>query len=145
MKTLTILGLVFASALFAADPAAGRWALNVEKSKLQSPERWKGTVMAVEFVEGTSYRYKFAFANGRSSEEVRNFDGKERPAREAGVTVVYQRKDPYHHQTIQKRGGKEIFVLDASISNDGRTLTAVVKDTAHEGRTFDEVRVYERQ
>ena len=145
MKTLTILGLVFASALFAGDPSVGSWALNVEKSKLQSPERAKGTVMTMEFIEGTSYRYKFTFANGSSSEEVRNFDGKERPGNQAGTTVVYQRIDPYHHKNIMKRDGKEIFVLDATISDDGRTLTAVVKDSAHEGRTINEVRVYEKQ
>ena len=145
MKKLTIMGLVFASALFSADPAVGSWALNVEKSKLQSPERWMGTVMTVELVEGASYRYKFASAKGQSPEQIRNFDGKERPAGEAGVTVIYQRKDSYHHKTIQKRDGKEIFVLDATISNDGKTLTAVVKDTAHADQAFDEVRVYEKQ
>ena len=139
--------LIFATVgiVSADDPSVGTWKINIEKSKLQDPARWKGGTSTVTLVKEGTYHYTWSYADGRKTEETRIYDGKERPDGEKGITQIDESKNLFHHRTIVKRDGKQIASIEGTISPDGKTKTVVAKGVDANGQPWEEIRVWEKE
>ena len=141
--------LAVALSAFGADQIVGTWKINTEKSKLVEPTSYNGRQMIIE-PTGNGYRFTFEqpMPDGQIQKrvELRSSDGKEvavegRP----GLATTMQRIDDFHHRTISKMNGKQVQVLESTISPDGKTMTNVVKGTDSKGKPYEEIRVFDRQ
>jgi hypothetical protein len=145
---IAIAALTVSMSAFAADPFVGTWKINIEKSKLSDPARWKGTVA---IMEPTAGGLRNTFERPMPDGQIRRtssvlFYGKDTPAEGSpGDTTITERIDSFHLRVIYKTNGKQTSVLESTVSPDGKTITDTHKGTGRSGKPLDEIRVYDKQ
>jgi len=107
--------------LSAADlPYAGKWKLNLEKSRHASSAK------TIEFTQqdGDGFTIKIADLNAVCEAK---FDGKDYPATgptvPTGYTLAVKKIDGRTFEMIQKMNGKTLYTSTFQASADGKTLT----------------------
>lgn len=146
--------LLLAGSLFAAEPLAGTWKLNVPKSTFggnTKPPKEETLVIQeqgdnlVQIVKGiaadgspTSYRTTVSRTGG----EVKALEG----VPPAGTSrVVSKRKaDSNILDSTTMRDGKVIQTLHAVTNGDGKTMRVEIKRTDAQGRSSEDVILYDR-
>ena len=147
---------LMAGSLFAADPFAGTWKVDIAKSKYSGPDKppKEATVVIEEHGDQVAVSVKGTGADGspisvkytvvRTGGEAAKFSEGGPPA---GVSVVYAKKkaDARSLDTTTTRDGKVIETGHGAVSADGKTFTITSKGTDPQGKAFETVQVYERQ
>lgn len=146
---VVIASLTVSLLAFAADPLSGTWKINIEKSKLSDPARWKDAVAIIES-HGDGFRQTMVRTtpDGKTtkSTSVISYDGKDTPVEgRPGDSTTAQRIDSFHLRIVYKSNGKQTGVLESTISPDGKTVTDTFKGIGRSGKPLDEIRVYDKQ
>jgi hypothetical protein len=121
----------------------GVWKLNPAKSK--PANGLTDETMRIE-PSGSAYRSTIdsAFSSGEKLHQqiLRTYDGKERPATGVGFsargyTEVCRQLDASTRQVTQKRDGKIVSEINATLSADGKVMTSIRKGGGDETLVFD--------
>jgi hypothetical protein len=154
MKRRVTLAIVFSlglvGSLWAADPFAGTFKLNLAKSKWPSSPPKEQTAVSVDqgdnyLVTGTgtdaagkpiSIKYTFPKKGGL----VTYMEGGP-----SGASVTTKKSNDYTVDSTTTRDGKVIQTVHNVASKDGKMLIRTVKGTDEQGRPFDRVEVWDRQ
>jgi hypothetical protein len=143
--------------LFAADPFAGTWKLNKEKSSNLPPDmattREYVRIIQARGADNHDVIMKRTDADGKVTqyEFVSHSDGKEYPAvrrtGKADPDVKYARQlvDERHAKTVYKRDGKQLQVADDVVSADGRVWTETRTGSNRAGEPIHQVFVWDKQ
>jgi hypothetical protein len=135
----------------ATDPFAGKWTLNVEKSKYPPGACPKGMVIEMETRGGgVHYSSEAILANGSStrSEYTADYDGK--PVIVVGthgilLPVSLKRIAPNTVVASYTKGLQVVATSRRVVSNDGRVMTVTTVSRDRTGKTVTNIGVYERQ
>ena len=137
----------------AQDSWVGTWRLNLAKSKYEPANLApKSQTIRQDAVTGGGMKtvVDAVDAQGRTihQEYTTMFDGKPtdiKGAPDANTTRVYKRIDSRTYEYVQSVGGKVTTTVRTVVAADGkaRTITTTGKDA--QGRTINNVAVYERQ
>lgn len=146
---LVALGVVHLAAQ-TADPLLGTWDLNVAKSKFNSgpaPKSESRTyVVAGTEIKATA---KGVDANGKPTTGAWtvNYDGKDRPATGLvnGDALSLKRIDAFSAEFTQKKAGKVIASGKRVISKDGKVMTISTKGTNANGKSYEDVQVFDKR
>ncbi|HKW31502.1 MAG TPA: hypothetical protein VJN92_00745 [Candidatus Acidoferrum sp.] len=151
---LTVTALAAALAVFASTGAAeqhsGTWKLNSAKSKYSPGPGLRNLTETIELDEN-SYKVD---ANGTAADGTpvhiefnAKFDGKDYPL--IGVhwadTVSVKWIDSHTPQMIQKKADQVTMKITCRVSTDGKTRTCSLKGKDEQGRTVNNVVVFDRQ
>ena len=146
--------LVLASTAVAADPFAGTWKLNLEKSKFSPGPAPQSRTLKIEAQEnGYKAVVDSVDSQGKPThtEMTINYDGKDNPlTRTAGgqsgeLTIATKKIDATTHESVIKLGGKEVQVMREVVSRDGKTLTRISKGMNAQGQEVNNTVVFDRQ
>src|SRR6516225_1029325 len=135
-----VLGVIVAANIYAADPLVGTWKLNLQKSKLPPQLDVTEIVLTFEATAPDSLRRteEFTRKNGEKTRAVITLvlDGKEHTAMERltgkegpGRTANFRRTDERHIVGVFKTGGRETGTNAYTLSDDGKTLTSIRRQT----------------
>jgi hypothetical protein len=158
MKTRLMIGialvLTMAVAAIAADPNVGTWKLNLAKSKLapstQAPMK-ESTMVAQEIgdemqVTSTGVRTDGSkTGNKHSNPKNGGMVTYQEGAPAAGVTNIYTVIAPGDAYVTVLRDGKQVSVVHAVVSKDGKTNTWHIKGTDAQGKPVESLQVWEKQ
>jgi len=151
---LLVLGAFGVGSLWAADPFAGTWKLNVAKSKFAKGHEVKDeTVVIAEqgdnrvvTLKGTtgdgkpiSVKYTVPSAGGTQTYT----EGA--PAAGAGATVLTKRVDANTVDATSTLNGKVVGTQHSVLSADGKTITLTVTYTGDDGKSSKGVTILNRQ
>jgi hypothetical protein len=147
-KLLVMLtALVFA--LSAADPFAGTWKLNVEKSKFKkgAPNK-ESTIIIAESASDLDVNTTGTSADGAPTSAhytvpAKGGEGKIISGRWEAVSA--KRPSPNERVIIFSSGGKVVYTVRSRISGDGKTMTTTVSGTNAAGKEVAGTNVYEKQ
>ena len=142
-----LLGL--AATLVAADPFAGTWKLNLEKSKYKtgSPPKEQTATIAEA---GSDFEVTIS---GTAADGTATMSRYTVPA-EGGEGKIIQspyeavsgkRIGPNEREVRYSKGGKVVLTTHHRVSADGKTVTVNVKGTTAQGQPVDAVVVYDKQ
>ncbi len=143
-----------AAGLHAADPFAGAWKLNVEKSRtnMKNPPPPPKSLVVVYAPEGDHTRVtsQVTLPDGttRTIEHMVYYDGKDHPrftGAPAGDTLASTRIDQFTEENVQKKDGKVVLTTRRVVAADGRTLTATATFEGPGGEPLETVSVYDKQ
>ncbi len=139
-----------AASSFAADLPVGTWKMNLEKSKSPYAGVLQNLFMTLQSRGPDTLHLTFVhvYKDGRieTKEDVRTFDGRERLSRFLpGFTSVSERVGEEAGKTIVKRDGKQVMLITATVSPDGRVITSDIKGVDPKGKPFEEQQVFEKQ
>jgi hypothetical protein len=141
--------LGFATVLVAADPFAGTWKLNTEKSKYKSGAPAKEqTVTITEADSNLDVTIKGTAQDGTpiSSHYTVPAQGGEGKIMESPYEAVSgKRMGPRQREIMYSKGGKVVLTVRTRVSADDKTMTATVKGTDTAGKAVDGTAVYEKQ
>jgi hypothetical protein len=148
MWSLAVLGL--AASLFAADPFAGTWKLNVARSTIKSGPPPKSEISTFTAQDnGLKLAVNGVGADGKAFhvEYAATFDGKDYPLK--GFTdadmIVINRVDAYTFYEQFKKAGKQVYSARLVVSKDGKTLTRTLNTKNAKGQDVTDTAVYKRQ
>ena len=137
ISKLTVVGISFAAAVFAADPWAGTWRMRATpQSKLASR-----TITELETGPDTFHvTFDDVSKTGEKSknDEILICDGKEHAAKDASSVQICTRTGPNTRTLAGKKDGKIVDQVTHSLSPDGKVLTVTNTSTGN-------VVVYEKQ
>jgi len=143
MVLLFVFGL--AVSVWAADPFAGMWKLNLAKSKFGSGEPPKGIAFKVEAQEnGLKIVTDGVNSQGQPMHQELSpkYDGREYPLKssdgESGITVIFKRINAHTHEVVIKQGGTQVQIMREVVSSDGKTWTRTVNGS-------DNIMVFDKQ
>jgi hypothetical protein len=140
-----LLGL--AATLVAAEPFAGTWKLNHDKSKYKTGAPAKEQTVTITEADGNldvtikgtaedgtpiSSHYTVPAAGGKVIESP--YDA-----------VSGKRMDANQREVMYSKGGKVVFTIRTRISADGKTMTGTVKGTDAQGKPVEGTAVYDKQ
>lgn len=158
MKTLfkTILvGAVLATAgvvlaATATDPVVGTWTLNVEKSKFSPGPAPKSQTRTYSVDSaGVSLEVKGIGADGTatSQESTFKYDGKAYAMKGAADydAISLKQVNANTVKSIMIKAGKPVGTTTRTVSGHGKVLTLSTKATDVNGKTYDNVAVYDKQ
>src|SRR6185295_7705808 len=146
----SLVALLGASAIWAADASVGTWKLNVAKSTFRpGPPPVSETRVYKAQKNGVKTTVKTTWADHLSTtvEYPANYDGKDYPvsgSRDVDV-VVLTRVDDFTSAATLKHFGKEIGVARRVVSPDKKTMTISYKGINTRGDRVDNVAVYDKQ
>jgi hypothetical protein len=146
--SLTV-GLLAASACFAADPYLGTWKLNEAKSKL-TPGTIKNTMVTYEAV-GDQIRVTAEGIDSKGkptrSQWIGKFDGRDYPVTGDPNSTArsYKKVDDRTLEMTMTRRGYAAGTGRIVVSPDGKTRTVTTRGTDPKGRNFKNTAVYEKQ
>ncbi len=148
--TLAFNFLAIAATVFAADPFAGTWKLNSEKTKYKKGEAPRDqTVIIAEPGPNLDVRIKGTAADGTpisAHYTVPTAGGEGKVIESSFFDAVSMKRDESGRQVItHSKGGKVVRTVDATVSKDGLTMTAEVEGTDSDGKPIVGVAVYDRQ
>jgi histidinol dehydrogenase len=137
----------------AQDPWVGTWRLNLAKSKYEpaglAP---KSQTIRQDAVAGGGMKtvVDAVDAQGRTThvEYMTMFDGKPtdiKGAPDANTTRVYKRVDGRTYEYVQSVAGKLTTTARTAVSADGKTRTITTTGKDAQGRTVNNLGMYERQ
>jgi hypothetical protein len=145
--------LLLAVSLFAADPVAGTWKLNLAKSTFGGPmqPRQELTIVfqkqgdqGVETVKGVaadgspiSYKVTFSKTGG----EGKFLEGVAPPS--TGI-LAKRKPDSRIRDWKFMRDGKVVATEHDAVSEDGKTLRMTIKGTDAQGKPYETVEVFDR-
>ncbi len=145
---VTLATLSFGVTLMAADPFAGTWVLNVEKSKIVGGNVASETVKITE--NGPTGYMTITDSVSKSGEKQhreinRMIDGKQHPSTgkgfvQAGATDITQQVNEKVRKMTHNVNGKMGAEITSTISPDGKTMT-----NRRIGPGGEAVLVYEKQ
>lgn len=132
------------------DPLIGTWTLNLAKSQYAPGPAPRSEVVTYESAgQGVKYRVTRTDPEGKpvTLQGSLMYDGKDYPATGTADfdTVMTRRVNASTTETTRKKSGKSVQVVSRVLSTDGRTLTLTTKGTDAEGRTINDVQVYDRR
>lgn len=134
-----------------ADPAAGKWVLNVAKSKFSPGPGPKSQTLTIAVAgQGVHVSTAGVAADGSktASDYTANFDGKEVPIKgtaNTSATVSLKRINANTVERTDRVGGKVTVVITRTLSADGKTLTITAKGVNAQGQKVDSMSIYEKQ
>jgi hypothetical protein len=138
--------------LFASDPFAGTWKINLNKSKEASdhPRLPKSEIIKVEEQEnGLNVANDYVSSKGESVhfEYSVKYDGKDYPVKGSPVidTVVMKRINPNTIDGTEKKDGMVAFTFRSVISKDGKTRTSYLKGVDANGKPVSWTAVFDKQ
>jgi hypothetical protein len=132
------------------DFELGTWKLNLEKSVFKpGPAPLSATRTYETTSAGIHFTQRGVSADGRSSivEFTARYDGKDYPltgspsVNSIAITLV----GPFTADAVEKKNGKPVLSVRRLISQDGKSMTVTSKGTTADGRTIDNVMVFDRQ
>ena len=135
LTPLRLFSMIFWTALvWAADPLAGTWTLNLAQSKYSpGPAPKEQTRIYAEQGEGIKVTVKTVAADGHSTTVLisANYDGKDYPVTGSSDydAVALKRIDQRAAEATLTHAGKIVATARREISDDGRTLTITFKTT----------------
>ena len=142
--------LVLAVSAVAADPFAGKWKLNLARSKYhagQAPKKYEVHIKNLDNglqckahrveVDGKEYREEWSA----------KYDGKDYPMTGDPTvdTVALKRIDAGTIEVVFKKGGKEVETSRVVVSPDGKTTTVMAKAKDDKGQDPTAVLILEKQ
>lgn len=147
--------LVLASSLFAADPFAGTWKLNVAKSKLggPGPAPKELTVLIEDQGDRAAVTGKGTASDGspisnkytvvRTGGEATYSEGAPPP----GVSLVFAKRKADTNTAVSTtmKDGKVLDTTRGVVSADGKTMRLTVKGTDAQGKPFESVQMFDKQ
>jgi hypothetical protein len=147
--------LVLAGSLFAADPFAGTWKLNVAKSKFGGPDPSPKelTVVIEDQGERAAVTGKGTASDGspisnkytviKTGGEANYSEGAPPP----GVSVVFPKRKADTNTAVSTtmKDGKVLETTRGVVSGDGKTMRLTVKGTDAQGKPFESVQVFDKQ
>ena len=142
---LFVAGSAFAQG---ANPLAGTWKLNVEKSKGST---YKGGTTKVEAAgDNVAFTVDITGADGKPMHWSFSgkYDGKDVPLKGTnpyGDTIAATRVDPHTTRLTIKNAGKVTATQTIVVAADGKTRTTATKGTDAAGKAVDSLAVYEKQ
>jgi hypothetical protein len=133
-----------------SDPAVGTWKLNLAKSKYTPGPLPKGNTVTIEAVpNGLHVTAKGEDAAGKptSIDYTATADGKDMPVKGAPAydTTAMKRIDANTTEQTRKKEGKSVQTVTRKISADGKTMTVTTRGKDENGRTINNVAVYDKQ
>jgi len=135
--------------LWAADPFAGTWKLNVEKSKYKkgAPNK-ESTIVIAESGSDLDVSTTGTSADGASvsahyTVPAKGGDGKIISGRWEAVSA--KRPSANERITSFSSGGKVVYTVRSRISGDGKIMTTTVSGTNAAGKEVAGTNVYEKQ
>jgi hypothetical protein len=142
-----LLGL--AATLVAADPFAGTWKINLDKSKYKtgSPPK-EQTAMIAESGSDLDVTISGTAADGSaimSHYTVPAQGGEGKIIQSPYEAVSGKRIGPNEREVRYSKGGKVVLTTHNRLSADGKTVTVNVKGTNAQGQPMDAVVVYDKQ
>jgi hypothetical protein len=145
---LATAGVVLAAA--AADPVVGTWTLNVEKSKFSPGPAPKSQTRTYSVDSaGVSLEVKGVGADGTatSQESTFKYDGKAYAMKGAADydAISLKRVNASTVKSIMIKAGKPVGSTTRTVSAHGKVLTLSTKATDANGKTYDNVAVYDKQ
>jgi len=149
--TVTLLvALVLSVTPAAADQHSGTWKMNSAKSKYSPGPAAKSLTLKVESDEnGVKIDSEGTDGDGNPThvQYDAKFDGKDYPVTglSYGDMVAVKRIDPNTMQTTIKKGGQAVMTVTSKVSSDGKTRTSTFKGKDTQGRTVNNVVVYDKQ
>lgn len=146
---LCILGLTHL--LWAADPFAGTWELNVARSKASGPGlvHQSETIKIISQENGSTYIFDGVDAGGRTFHGMwsGNYDGKYYPftgnpdADMKSAKIISATALEFSYT----KDGKEVATWRFTISEEGKTITAVGKGRNSKGQDYMKDLVFDRR
>jgi hypothetical protein len=150
-----LLVLLFAGSLFATEPLAGTWKLNVAKSKfggsskppkeetLVLQEQGDNLIQIVKGIAADSSPISYKTTVTRTGGEVKALEG----VPPAGTSRVVSKREADSNilDSTTIRDGKVIQTLHAVIGEDGKTMRVNIKRTDAQGKSTVDVEWYDRQ
>jgi hypothetical protein len=148
---------LLAGSLFAADPFAGTWMLNIANSRFDGPlgpapkegtlvrqeqgDQWIDTTKIVP-AGGSPFSFKLTVA--RTGGEVKLLEVLE-GGLPPGSGILAKRKANSRSAYFKITLGKVTATEHDVVSKDGRTLTLTYEGTDDQGKHWDRVEVFDRQ
>ena len=148
---ILLMAILASSAMGSSDPFAGKWILDVQKSKYPAGACPKSMVIEMEATDrGVRYRSDATYANGGKvhSEYAADYGGNQAiviGTRGMMLPVTLRRIDS---RTVVATYTKEMIVVATSrrvVSEDGRVMTITTASKNAAGKTATTVGVYEKQ
>src|SRR5439155_2376490 len=138
-----------AAAKAAKDPFVGTWKLNIPKSKFEGGAPPKSSTVTITMVgdkRRVAVRTVPVSGPELSTESVAADDGKDYPMKGSPMvdTVSVIRIDVRTVERRDKKEGKVVATLRATVSPDGKTLTVTQKGMGAQG-LYTNVLFYDRQ
>jgi hypothetical protein len=134
----------------ADDPILGTWKLNLSKSKyIPGPAPRSQTRVYKRTSNGIFVTIDTVDANGRKQPTIEfeeKYDGKEYPIKGSAIgdALVLTRINNYLSEATMKHGGMVVATTRRIITDSGKTLMLIYKETDYE-RPVDNIIVYDRQ
>jgi len=147
--------IVLSATAWAQDVQTGKWTLNVAKSQFKTQAAPKTQIVTIvpDGKDGVKVNADVTRANGAKAafSYAGQYDGKENPRTETGdgavpgQTVTMKRLDNHTVERISFLKGKKLVTEKWAISSDGKTRTVTQSGVGPDGKTVDNVLVYEKQ
>ena len=150
LGNLVVSTLVFAVALWAADPFVGNWKLNTAKSKYKQGQPPKEQTISIAEVgsdlvigveitsnagKSVSSKYKVPARGGDGTVvEASDYDA-----------VTAKRLGERERDTRMSKGAKEVRSVHSTVSRDGKTMTINVMGTDPMGQPIEGILLFEKQ
>ena len=142
-----LLGL--AALLIAAEPFAGTWKLNLEKSKYKTGTAPKEQTLTIAEA-GSDLDVTLS---GTAADDTAITSHYTVPAKGGEGKIIKSRYEavsgkrmgPSQREITYSKGGKVVLTAHSRVSADGKTITVNVKGTDAQGKPVDAVAVYDKQ
>ena len=149
LTTLALLALA-APAFAQSDPAVGTWKLNPAKSRYSPGPVPKSNVLTITAVEnGLKVSGQGTDGAGKptSVNYIVTYDGKEKPVTGSPDydSTSGKRISASITEQTRKLEGKMVQTQKREVSADGKTMTITTRGKDKDGRTVNNVAVYEKQ
>jgi len=149
----SMIALVIAAvgiAIAQTDPAVGTWKLNLAKSNYNPGPLPKGNTVTISATTGGLHVVaKGEDASGRPTgiDYTATFDGKDSAVKGAPAydSTSMKRVDANTTEQTRKKEGKTVQTVTRKISADGKTMTVTTRGKDENGRTINNVAVYDKQ
>ena len=139
------------AAAAAKDPFVGTWKLNTTKSEFEGGTPPKSSVATITPAGGNKRRLVVhtvpASGPEMTTESTAADDGKDYPMKGSPTvdTVSVIRLDDRTIERRDKKNGRVVATLRATVSADGKTMTIVQRGATPQGGTYTNTLLYDRQ
>jgi hypothetical protein len=138
-----------AAVLIAAEPFAGTWKLNLEKTKYKTGTPPKEQTLTIaEAGSDLDVTLSGTASDGSaiaSHYTVPAQGGEGKIIQSTYEAVSGKRMGPNERAITYTKGGKAVLTAHSGVSADGKTITVNVKGTDAQGKPVDAVAVYDKQ
>lgn len=144
------LGIAAFASAAANDPFVGTWKLNVAKSKFDGgvpPKSSTATITTIGNKRRVAVHTVPANGPELNTESTAADDGKDYPLKGSPTVdaVAVTRIDARTVERKDKKAGRMVATLRATVAADGKTMTIRQKGTTLQGQPYTNTLVYDRQ